>query len=422
MRTRFLTSLFLFLALGGGALASGASVKDLPPAVYQQLAKLTGSDSGTYSEFGYSVAISSDGNTIVVGAYSIYSSAVPDAAYVFVKPSTGWADATETAELLPSDGEPGNPFGISVAISNNTIFVGSRISTLVTDYKYTDGAIYAFAEPAGGWVSGTEAAKLTAGANCACVIGNYIAAGGTSVVTSALGQSTGQPVSLLVWNKPQAGWAKGAPAATLTTSDSNTGWDSVAMSSTGNTIAAGNGSLVYVYAKPSGGWKGTGVKQTAQLLTSDGNVYDYLGASVALTDTTVAAGAPGRNAYQGAIYVYVKPSGGWVNAEENAQLSAADGPYLGEAVGIVGNTVVAGSPSANVNGVYEAGALFLYNKPAGGWKTTSEYATELSASDATEGMQLGSSVAMGGTTIVSGAPFDTIGSNTWQGAAYVFGQ
>ena len=422
MRTRFLTSLFLFLALGGGALASAASVNDLPPAVFSQLAKLTGSDSGTYSEFGYSVAISSDGNTIVVGAYSVYNTTIPDAAYVFVKPSTGWADATESAELLPSDGEPGNPFGVSVAISGNTIFVGSRISTLITDYEYANGAIYAFTEPAGGWASGTETAKLTAGANCACGIGTYIAAGGNSVVSAGLGLSSGQPVSLLVWNKGQAGWAKGAPAAILTTSDLNTDWTAVAMSTTGNTIVAGSGSLVYVYAKPSGGWKGNGVKQTAQLLTSDGNQNDYLGYSVATTDTTVAAGAIGRNASQGAVYVYVKPSGGWINAEENAQLSAADGPYLGFSVGISGNMIVAGSPLANVDGVYQAGALFVYNKPVSGWKTTSAFASELSASDATEGMQLGSVLAMGGSTIVSGAPLNTIGSNTWQGSAYVFGQ
>ncbi len=421
MRIPFLTSLFLVLALSGGAKAFAGSVKDLPPAVYQQLAKLTASDGTANSELGYSVAISGDGNTIVVSAYNYNPNLAKDAAYVFVKPATGWADATETAELTPSDDEPGNPFGTSVAISGNTIFVGSRIATLVTDNQYAYGAIYAFTEPAGGWVSTTETAKLTAGSKCGCAIGTYIAAGGNSIVTSALSLSTGLPAGLYVWNKPQSGWAKEAVAAALTTSDANTSWSSVAMSTTGNTIAAGSGSMVYVYAKPSGGWKGTGVKQTAQLITSDGNQNDYLGYSVATTDTTVAAGAIGRNASQGAVYVYVKPSSGWVNAVENAQLSAADGPFLGYAVGISGNTIVAGSPIANLSGVYQGGAAFVYNKPNTGWKTTSQYASELSASDAVEGMELGYSVAIAGTTIVAGAPYDTVGSNTWQGAAYVFG-
>jgi hypothetical protein len=399
---------------------SPANLKTLPPAVYSQLAKLTGSDTVPGSDFSYSVAVSSDGNTIVVGAYGNEAN---NAAYVFVKPSTGWANATQTAELTPSDGEPGNPFGISVAISGNTIFVGSRIPTLVTDYDYTYGAIYAFTEPTGGWVSMTETAKLTVTSNCNCSIGNYIAAGGNSVVTSAISRNSEGAVGLYLWNKGAAGWAKGAPAASLTTSDTSTNWDSIAMSTTGNTIAAGNGSLVYVYAKPMGGWKGTGLMQTAQLITSDGGLSDYLGASVATTDTTVAAGAFGRNDYQGAVYVYVKPSGGWVNAEENAQLSAADGPYLGASVGISGNTIVAGSPYANVNGIYQAGAAFIYNKPSSGWKSTSQFAEEIFASDAVEESAFANTLAFGGTTIVAGAQnFQFNNENPQTGEAYVFGQ
>ena len=421
-RSLFRLCLSIVLLSCGALAESGVTLQTLPPAVYQQLAKLTASDGTADSQLGYSIAVSSDGNTIVVGAYGVNASTIKDAAYVFVKPASGWADATETAELTPSDDEPGNPFGISVAISGNTVFVGSRIATLVTDFKYTYGAIYVYAEPSGGWVSTTETAKLTAGTGCSCGIGTDIAAGGNSVVSAETGLSSGQQLGLLVWNKPQTGWAKGAAGASLITSDVNTNWSSVAMSTTGNTIAAGSGSIVYVYAKPAGGWNGKNLVQTAQLLASDGNINDQLGWSVATTDTTVAAGAIGRNDDQGAVYVYVKPSGGWVNAEENAQLSAADGPFLGYSVGISGNTIVAGSIFANVNGQYQAGAAFVYNKPSSGWKTTSNYAQELSASDASEGAYLGSSLAIGGSTIVAGADLATIGSNSQQGAAYVFAQ
>jgi FG-GAP repeat protein len=421
-RPLFRLCLSIVVLTGAAFAESSASLKELPPAVYQQLAKLTASDGTAGSELGYSIAVSSDGNTIVVGAYGVNANTVKDAAYVFVKPASGWADAVETAELTPSDSEPGNPFGISVAISGNNVYVGSRIATLVTDNKYTYGAIYVYTEPSGGWISTTETAKLTAGTGCSCAIGTYIAAGGNSVVSAETGLSSYQQLGLLVWNKPQSGWAKGAAGATLATSDVNTNWDSVAMSTTGNTIAAGNGSIVYVYAKPSGGWNGKNLVQTAQLLASDGNINDQLGWSVATTDSTVAAGAIGRNDDQGAVYVYVKPSGGWVNAEENAQLSAADGPFLGYSVGISGNTIVAGSIFANVNGEYQAGAAFVYTKPSTGWKTTSHYAQELSASDASEESYLGSSLAIGASTIVAGAELATVGSNSQQGAAYLFAQ
>jgi hypothetical protein len=400
--------------------AFAANVKDLPPAVYQQLAKLTAADGVAMSSFGFSVAISSDGNTIVVGSYN---DVLPNnAAYVFVKPSTGWEDETAVAELTPSDGEPGNPFGLSVAIGGNNIYVTSRIATLVTDNQYTYGAIYVYTEPTGGWASGTETVKLTSGSACGCTMGYNIAAGGNSVVATFTGPGSGQADGLLVWNKPTGGWAKGAPSAILTTTDSNANWDSLAMSSTGKTIVAGNGSLVYLYTRPTGGWSGKGITQTAQLVTSDGDPYDYLGASVAATDTTVVAGAPGRNDDEGAAYVYTMPSGGWVNMQEIAQLSSPVGPLLGSSVGISGNTIVAGSPQANANGNYESGAVFVYNKPSGGWKTTSNYATELVATDGAEAAFFGNSIAIGGGTIVAGAPGGKIGSNAQQGAAYVFGQ
>jgi hypothetical protein len=419
MRTRRVTYLFFFLVLalsGVAVFASDAGVRDLPPPVAHQLAKLIASDGTATSQFGMSVAISSDGNTIAVAASGANYTTVNNAVYVFVKPATGWADAVETAELTPSDG-PGTPFATSVAISGNTIFVGSRVATQVTANSFTYGAVYAYTEPAGGWVSMTETAKMTVTPNCGCRIGDYVAAGGNSVVASSISLNGGA-AGMYVWHKPATGWTKQAPAASLAMSDQNVRLDSVAMSTTGNMIAAGSGSIIYVYAKPATGWSGKGVAQTAQLITSDGNPNDFLGASVALTDTTVAAGAPGSHSSQGAVYVYVKPSTGWVNAQENAQLSSAVGPFLGFSVGMSGNTIVAGSNLANIGGAFQAGAAFVYNKPkSSGWTSTTQPNAELSAADAAESDELGSSVAIAGTTIVSGAPMKASGSNAQQGAA-----
>jgi hypothetical protein len=399
--------------------AQSDSISNLPPAVYQQLAMLTSTDGQSYDMFGSSVAISTDGNTIVVGI----SNYQHDAAYVFVKPSTGWADATPTAELTPSDGSSGDQFGLSVAIANNTIFVSSRVSTLVTSFQYAQGAVYVYEEPAGGWISSTETAKLTVNPTF-YYIGRNIAAAGNSVAAIFTSQN-GPPTAggVFVWNKPASGWAKTAAAASLITSNNDYSITTVAMSSSGNTIVMSDPSegIVYLYTRPSGGWTGKNLTQSAQLITSDGNTTDYLGTSLAVTDSTVVAGAYGRNSFQGAAYVYVKPSGGWANAQENAQLSAPNGPELGASVAISGNTIFAGSPVANIGGTYQAGAIFVYNKPSTGWKTTSHFASELAATDGIESAHLGSSLAVAGSTIISGAPNATLGSNTQQGTAYVFG-
>lgn len=87
---------------------------------YIQQAKLTAANGVSDDTFGESVAISGDGNTIVVGATRMgdMMSFNSGMAYVFVRGSS-WATATETARLSPSDSIAMNYFGSSVAVSEN---------------------------------------------------------------------------------------------------------------------------------------------------------------------------------------------------------------------------------------------------------------------------------------------------------------
>ena len=96
---------------------------------FVQEAKLTASDGTADDGFGVSVAIS--GNTVVVGApWTPFNPDTwepgPGAAYVFAEPGSGWATMTQTAELTASDGAAGDGFGVSVSISGNTVVVGAR--------------------------------------------------------------------------------------------------------------------------------------------------------------------------------------------------------------------------------------------------------------------------------------------------------
>ena len=69
----------------------------------KQLAELMASDGAPTDDFGVSVAAS--GNTVVVGApdATVGSNAYEGAAYVFVKPPTGWTNMTQVAKLTPSN-------------------------------------------------------------------------------------------------------------------------------------------------------------------------------------------------------------------------------------------------------------------------------------------------------------------------------
>ena len=86
-----------------------------------QVAKIIASDAAAGDYFGYSTSI--DGNTVVVGAYRKNDNA--GLAYVFERPSGGWADMTETTKIIPDDGAVDDYFGHSVSISGDTILVGA---------------------------------------------------------------------------------------------------------------------------------------------------------------------------------------------------------------------------------------------------------------------------------------------------------
>lgn len=108
----------------------------------QPNATLTGSDEGREDAFGHVVAIS--GNTVVAG-----SAHNTGTAYVFVEPETGWADMTQTAELtIQAKGDPGLSF--AVAITGKVILASAPDDSIG---KVPQGAVFGYLEPAGGWVN-----------------------------------------------------------------------------------------------------------------------------------------------------------------------------------------------------------------------------------------------------------------------------
>ena len=89
--------------------------------LWTQQAKLQLSDAVANDYFGSSVAISSDGNTAVIGAYG---RATYGYAYVYTRSGTVW---TKEANLTPADRTTVLKLGTSVSISanGNTVAVGA---------------------------------------------------------------------------------------------------------------------------------------------------------------------------------------------------------------------------------------------------------------------------------------------------------
>jgi hypothetical protein len=118
----------------------------------------------------------------------------------------------------------------------------------------------------------------------------------------------------------------------------------------------------YVFTKPSGEWIDT--TETAKLTASDGATYDFFGCSVSISGDNILIGAKnnddnGDGNRTGSVYVFTKPSGGWLNATETAKLTASDGDAddrFGVSVSISGDNIVIGAFYDDDN----AGSAYLF--------------------------------------------------------------
>ena len=147
----------------------------IDPLIQQQ--KLTASDGAAYNSFGFSVSLSGDGNTALIGAFyaTVGANAAQGAAYVFVRSGGTWS---QQQKLTASDGASNDNFGISVSLSadGSTAMIGAPLATVgAIKYQY-QGAAYVFVISGGTW---SQQEKLTASDGAAnALFGNSVSLSG----------------------------------------------------------------------------------------------------------------------------------------------------------------------------------------------------------------------------------------------------
>jgi hypothetical protein len=369
--------------------------------------------SGLSSQFGNAVAV--DGDTVVVGAIGTVVDGRPSgAAYVFVKPSTGWTNMTQTAMLTASDSATtAYHFGASVAISGDTIVVGAPW-TIVNGVVQV-GAVYVYVKPPGGWTSMTETAKLTGYhvdgigedwiGTTVSIDGNTIVAGAPNVFPDfrALGEG-----EVFIYVKPPGGWKNTTENAVLYLPVGGLGF-SVSTAVSGGTIVVGadgccsEGQTVdgaaYVFLEPPGGWETTD-NYTARLTGTDVGPDDAFGYAVAIDGNTVLVGSPQLwGLTVGAAYIYEEPSAGWTDMTQTAELYPlpAVEQDFGSSVAISGTNALIGAPFAELEN--SLGEDYLFVEPRKGWQTMSDYNATITSSGA---HNFGQAVSISGGTAVTG--------------------
>ena len=361
---------------------------------WSQQAYVKASNPGVGDEFGHVVALSADGNTMVVSAYFEASGAkgingdqadqaddsIPQAGavYVFARRGTTWSQqayikASNTGEA-GTDGNfgDGDQFGFSLALSEdgNTIAVGANAEdsnamgingSQADNSMQSAGAVYVFSR------TGTTWAQQA-----------YVKAANTFQ-----GVQFGYSVSL------------SADGSTLAASSFDEGGSARVINGAYDRARNGSGAI-YVFTRAAGAWT-----QQAYLKASNAEAADSLGVMISLSDdgNTLAAGsldedcpATGVNPAQpcdndrlsntsvGAAYVFVRAGTTWTQQAYIKASNTGKEDWFASRLQISGdgNTLAASaqledSNAKGINGkqdddsAQEAGAVYFFTRTGTTW-------------------------------------------------------
>jgi hypothetical protein len=375
---------------------------------------LKASNAEQYDAFGWSVAIS--GDTVVVGAHfedsngtggeSDNSAPQAGAAYVFVRSGAAWS---QQAYLKASNANAGDRFGVSVAISGDTVVVGAPEEDSNGTGGESDnsaskaGAAYVFVRSGATWSQQAYLKASNAESNDIFGYVYSVAISGDTVVV-------------------------GAPLE-----------DSNGMDESDN--SASKAGAAYVFVRSGATWS-----QQAYLKASNAEQYDAFGNPVAISGDTVVVGAwfedsngtggEGDNSapQAGAAYVFVRSGAVWSQQAYLKASNAEAGDEFGyTSVAISGDTVVVsahfedsnGTGGESDNSASDAGAAYVFVRSGTTWSQQAY----LKASNADAHDKFGEhAVAISGDTVVVSAHFEDSNSTGGEsdnsasdaGAAYVF--
>jgi hypothetical protein len=374
---------------------------------WKQQAYVKASNTDAHDEFGCSVALSTDGNTLAVGARLEDSSATgingnqednsasnSGAVYIFTRKGAVWSQQAYVKPTKTDSSDDSDEFGKSVTLSGN----GNTMAVGAVGQSNIGGTVYVFKRTDVGWVQQAYLKSPVAddgglfGASVALnAAGDALAVAARAVYLFSLNSGKwSQQARLQAAHTERAGPLGAASFSADGTTLAATAYDegSLATGINGDYAKAGRAIAVgaaYVFARAGNTWS-----EQAYIKPSNSRRNEQFGWALALSrdGNTLAigarieeSGATGINGDQadrsapdaGAVYVFRRSAGTW---SQNAYVKASNtGAYneFGVAVALSGDggTLAVGAhlePSASIgiNGnqadksALNAGAVYVY--------------------------------------------------------------
>jgi hypothetical protein len=423
MKRRFYQRIFILsvLVLLWSALVPGvASSQQDSIVISDNIRVLTNSeDASGGSEFGSAVAI--DGSTLAIGAILADNGGVSSGA-AFLHDSAESIDVQQTQNKLTESDDPYNYdyFGNSLAISGNLLAIGASRD----DINGADsGAVYVtkFSYNEGSWTT-SEQTRLTPSDPVAnSRFGNSVAISGNTVV---VGTYWSEAVYVFEYDGSNW-WQKAKLTAIDAQGGEKFGisvaidGDTIAVGSSNRSKGDLKTGSVFVFRYIDSDWQ-----YETELFASDLGKSDKFGSSVALEGDTIIVGAPyqdGVASNTGAAYVFRRNAGTWIEEAKLMGSALSAGALFGNSVGLSGDTAVIGAYRNYLEGydleaeenilLKDAGSAYLFRFEGGGWNPR-----DILPFDRNGGEEFGWAVAISGDTVVVGAHKD----ENLSGSAYVY--
>jgi hypothetical protein len=339
-------------------------------ATWTQQAYIKASNTGAGEDFGEGIALSSDGNTLVVGSPGEGSNAtgidgnqadnsapLAGATYIFTRAATVW---TQQAYIKASNTNALDRFGFCVALSSdgNTLAVGARVeasNATGVDGNQADnsasaaGAVYMFSRAGAVWsqqtyikASNTDAGDyfgylvaLSSDGNTLIVVARLEGSGATGIGGNQADNSVAMAGAVYAFTRSGMVWTQEAYIKASNTGGSDFFGTSIALAADGNTLAVGASQeasnatgidgnqldnsapvagAVYLFTRAGVIWS-----QQAYIKATNTQSNDYFGYSVSLS-------ADGNKLVVGAVGEASNATGIGGNQANNA-LAAAGAAY-----------------------------------------------------------------------------------------------